>query len=63
MNCTGMGSQKLFQDNNLIGIKGNLLVFKNTNKIDYILASKLGDRQITVYAVGDRVMVGYTSVA
>jgi hypothetical protein len=40
MNCTGMGSKKLFKDDNLIGKKGNLLVFKNVNKIDYMFYSK-----------------------
>jgi hypothetical protein len=55
-----MASQKLFNDSNLIGKKGNLLVFKNTNGVNYMSTSALGERHITIYGLGDKLMVGST---
>lgn len=61
MNCTGLGSKKLFNDNNLRGKKGNLLVYKNVNKVNYMLTARHDSgSHVTIYGVGDKLMVGAT---
>lgn len=60
VNCLGMGAGKVFGDQNMQGKKGHLLVFNNPDRLNYLLTTKLGNEQVTVYTVDDRVMVGLT---
>ena len=36
-NCTGLGSRELFQDADLVPVKGHLIAFRRAPEIDYIL--------------------------
>lgn len=60
VNCTGLASAKLFGDTNMQGIKGNLLVYKNVNRVNYMLAANHKGKHVTIYGVGDKLMVGAT---
>ncbi len=61
INCTSFGSEQLFNDQELIPIRGHLLFFKNVNKIDYMAFQNAGTEEmfwINIYPRGEELLVG-----
>ena len=57
INCTGLGSRTLFNDNDLIPIKGQLTFLLPQNEIDYII---IGNGGLYMFPRSDGILLGGT---
>lgn len=57
INCTGLGSRKLFNDNDLIPIKGQLTFLLPQNEVDYII---IGNGGLYMFPRSDGILLGGT---
>lgn len=64
-NCAGLGSKELFGDNEMKGIKGHLLEFRNENpaKFNYFLRANVGRQFVNYYMHDTRIILGLTREA
>lgn len=60
VNCTSTGSQKLFNDQEFIPIRGHLIYFKPQEGIDYLLYQNVPNSNywVSIYPWSDRLIVG-----
>lgn len=65
INCTSMGSIKLFNDNDFIPVRGQLIYFKSQNDIDYLYFHNIDYSSddtdlffVFVYPWSDRIILG-----
>ena len=57
INCTGLGSRTLFNDNDLIPIKGQLTFLLPQDEIDYII---IGNGRLYMFPRSDGILLGGT---
>ena len=57
INCTGLGSRTLFNDNELIPIKGQLTFMLPQDEVDYII---IGNRGLYMFPRSDGILLGGT---
>lgn len=60
VNCTGLGSKHIFNDQNLYGVKGYLLEFENPTKIKGIYGFLFEGKPVKMYCLEDKILVGLT---
>jgi D-amino-acid oxidase len=61
VNCTSLGSQKLFNDQELVPVRGQLIYFQPQEGIDYLLYQNVPNSTTTwvsIYPWSDRIIVG-----
>jgi D-amino-acid oxidase len=62
VNCLGLGSKRLFEDSELNGVKGNLVILKPDARVDYLFSGEPGEKDWYEYMFSrrDGIIVGGT---
>jgi hypothetical protein len=60
VNCLGVAAKHIFGDNNVRGLKGYLIEYKNETKIKGVIGFQINSEPIKLYCFDDKILVGLT---
>ena len=60
INCTGLGAKSLFDDTNVVPIRGQLVILQNPKRLKYMFSGGCGSSVAYLFARQDDIIVGGT---